>query len=271
MQGATDSPFKVSLTDFNGPIDLLLHLVKSRELEIERVSLAQVTEQYLEVVEGIKDLDLEVASEYLVVAATLLSIKACALLAERSQFENELEENMPDPHRELLQMLRDAQVFKEGAAILNDRDILGINVFKPKASLDQIEAPEPTYMSHDVMLLGQAFRKLLERSGKDQNLMRIEVDTSTVVERMVRILDSLKAAGAALPFSALIPDTTSRSSLIGSFVALLELTKRRAIVIRQEDSFQEIFIALSGEEMSSFGLVSEFDNPDLQKVGNATN
>ncbi len=271
MLGYTDSPFRISLSDFDGPIDLLLHLVKSHELPIERVSLAQVTEQYLSVIEGLPDLDLEVASEYLVVAATLLSIKACALLSEKSAFEGELEENMPDPHRELLENLRRAEVFKEGAVTLQDRDLLGVDVFRAKPTLDAVEDPEPQFVSHDAMLLGEAFRKLLEKNGATKALLRIEFDSTSVVERMIKILDNLKAAGTPLRFSKLFEDLSDRLSLIGSFVALLELAKRRAIVIKQEvgleieaaDSEQaqygEIFIALSGEELNTIGLESEFD------------
>ncbi|RMD86094.1 MAG: segregation/condensation protein A, partial [Candidatus Dadabacteria bacterium] len=116
--------FEVGVEHFDGPIDLLLHLVKSRELEISRISLAQVASQYLAYVEMMKGEELEVAAEYLVVAATLLSIKASFLLKQPSEFAEE-EDSLPDPQKELLARLREAEIYKDGAEALGAVKQLG--------------------------------------------------------------------------------------------------------------------------------------------------
>lgn len=256
--------FEVRLDAFDGPIDLLLHLVKGNELSIERISLAAVTGQYLTCIEQMQDLDLDIASEYLLVAATLLSIKAAVLLHDPIELQGELEDNLPDPHRELLERLRAAQVYKEGAERLGKMDILGVDVFHRPPTLGEFESPEETYRSHDSMLLGQAFRKLLERVGKEGFLLRFEVDSVSVVERMVSILDSLKNSNGPLEFSKLLTDVGSRIAIVNSFIAILELCRRNAIIVVQDNSFEEIRIGLSGTVIDKAVLTSEFDVTPLK-------
>jgi segregation and condensation protein A len=251
--------FEVRLDSFDGPIDLLLHLVKGNELSIERISLAAVTSQYLECIEKMRDLDLDIASEYLLVAATLLSIKAAVLLQDPIELQNEPEENLPDPHKELLERLRAAQVYKNGAMELGKISMLGIDVFQRPSTLSAFESPEEVYRKHDSMLLGQAFRKLLTRIGKEGFLLKFEVDSVTVVERMVRIVDTLKSANGPIEFASLFQDAKNRMSIVNSFVAILELCRRCAIVVLQQNSYEEIKIALSGTDIDKSNLTSEFD------------
>ncbi len=251
--------FEVKLDSFDGPIDLLLHLVKGNELSIERISLAAVTSQYLACIEEMRDLDLDIASEYLLVAATLLSIKAAVLLHDPIELQNEPEENLPDPHKELLERLRAAQIYKNSAEQLGKISILGVDVFQRPSTLSDFESPEEVYRKHDSMLLGQAFRQLLARVGKQGFLLRFEVDSVTVVERMVRIVDNLKNAKAPVSFSSLFEDSKNRMSIVNSFVAILELCRRCAIVVLQQTSYEEIKIALSGTEIDKGSLTSEFD------------
>ncbi|MCB0338011.1 MAG: segregation/condensation protein A [Bdellovibrionales bacterium] len=256
-------PFTVAIEQFDGPIDLLLHLVKSRELAIETVSLAAVCTQYLECIEKMRRLDLDIAAEYLVIAATLLSIKASVLLDDPIE-EITDEETGLSPHQELLLRLKEAEVFKDYAQKLGQRNLLGQDVFASPPSLGEIEVDDPGYRDHDSMLLGEAFRKLLERSGADHPMLRFEFDPISVVERMVGMLDRLREAGGAMSFARLVNDVGSRSAVITAFVAMLELCKRRAIVIAQEEVFDEITIALSGEGLVIESLTSEFDQDSNQ-------
>jgi len=260
FEGAVSGTFfEVRLDSFDGPIDLLLHLVKGSELSIERISLAAVTSQYLECIEKMRDLDLDIAAEYLLVAATLLSIKAAVLLHDPIELQNEPEENLPDPHKELLERLRAAQIYKNSAAELGKISMLGVDVFQRPSSLSDFESPEEVYRKHDSMLLGQAFRQLLTRIGKEGFLLKFEVDSVTVVERMVKILDNLKIAKEPVSFSSLFEGSKNRMSIVNSFVAILELCRRSAIVVLQQGSYEEIKIALSGTEIDKGNLTSEFD------------
>lgn len=261
--------FEVKLDLFDGPIDLLLHLVKQNELPIEKVSLAEVTHQYLACIERMRQFDLEVAGEYLVIAATLLSIKSSVLLNEPVELVVDSEGNLVDPHEELLKKLRAAEVYRESARHLGTRSQLGIDVFNSPSSLKDIEPPPVKYVEHDPILLGKAFRKLLAQADSQQALMMtISVDTVTIVERMMGIIQTLKSSGGKADFRKLIPDVTDRSSIISCFVALLELCKRSVISVQQDDVFDEIYIVL-GLEGDTSELSSEFDEKPAEADASA--
>jgi segregation and condensation protein A len=256
--------FEVKLECFDGPIDLLLHLVKQNELPIEKVALAEVTSQYLSCIERMRDFDLEVAGEYLLIAATLISIKSSVLLNEPVELVLSEDGVLVDPHEELLRRLREAEIYREGASYLGNREMLGVDVFSPPSSIDEIEPPPFQFKDHDPMLLGRAFRKLLSQA-KDPVLMTITVDSVSIVERMMTIIDTLKAHSGRLPFQRVIPDLNSRASIVSSFCALLELCKRHIISVVQDGTFDEISIVLAeqvaGESAQSMNLSSDFDEP----------
>ena len=260
--------FEVRLDLFDGPIDLLLHLVKQRELPIEKLSLAEVTGQYLMCIERSRRLDLDVAGEYLVIAATLLSIKAGILLNEPVELVEDEEGNLVNPHEELLRKLREAEVYKQGAFLLSCRKILGVDVFSAPSALAHVEPPPVRYRNHDPILLGLAFKKLLEKAPKDLGLV-ITIDSVSIVDRMMEIIDALRANQGPLVFHKLIPDLTSRSSIIGSFVAMLELCKRRVIRVQQDEIFQDIYVVLSGSEFDFADMRAELDAEPMQAKATA--
>ena len=262
--------FSVKVELFDGPIDLLLHLVKSRELPIEKLSLAQVAAQYLECIENIRHVDLEVAGEYLVIAATLISIKAAVLLNEPVELVADEEGNLINPHDELLLRLREAEVYKQGAELLLKRDYLGIDVFSPPSALKHLPAASAgALLPHNPMLLGKAFRKLLEKVDASSSLYTVMVESVSVIERMVQILDFLGAAGGPVEFERLIPNLNNRGVLIASFVALLELCKRQAIYVSQSEIFEQIFVGLAADKVDLSQLSSEFDEPQQASQGAA--
>lgn len=264
--------FEVRLDLFDGPIDLLLHLVKQRELAIEKVALAEVANQYMLCLEQMRNFDLEVAGEYLVIAATLLSIKSSVLLNEPVELIEDSDGNLFDPHQELLRRLREAEIYKDGAEHLSERSVLGIDVFAPPSSLKRVKAAAVKYKNHDPMLLGKAFQKLLEGT-KEEPEMAITMEAVSIVERMMGVLNQLRAIGGSELFYKLVPDLTSRAAIIGTFVALLELCKRQIIAVRQEIETEQIYIDLIAEEVESESLTSEFDqsedDSDLDETVNA--
>ena len=251
--------FEVKLELFDGPIDLLLHLVKQNELPLEKVSLAQVTGQYLACIEKMRRYDLDIAGEYLVIAATLLSMKSCILLNEPVELVPDEEGNLIDPHDELLRRLREAEIFREGVAHLSCSEQLGIDVFAAPCSLHGFEPPPVTFRQHDAILLGQAFVRLIERSGADKNLITITFEAVSIVDRMMDVITSLKTSGGRARFTALIGDRTSRGTIIASFLALLELCKRQAIAVEQSELFGEIDIVLLLDGFDARNTTSEFD------------
>lgn len=251
--------FEVRLDQFSGPIDLLLHLVKLNELPIEKLALAQVAVQYMECVTNAKRFDLEVAGEYLVIAATLLSIKSSLLLNEPVELIIDEDGNLVDPHEELLRKLREAEVYKEGAELLTKRDLLNVDVFAAGVYQNGSAAAAVRYRPHEAMLLGMAFRKLLKQSGDQERVFTIEVDRVSIVDRMMRVLKLLQEKSGPVLFDDLIEDRSSRAALIGAFLAMLELCKRQLIQVEQGDTFEVIYVSLVSTDLNVTGLTSEFD------------
>ncbi|MCO6431255.1 MAG: segregation/condensation protein A [Deltaproteobacteria bacterium] len=251
--------FEVKLDLFDGPIDLLLHLVKQNELPIEKVSLALVANQYLECVEAFKHFDLELAGEYLVVAATLLSIKSSILLNEPVELVLDEDGNLVDPHEELLRKLRAAEVFKESVEKLCARDILGVDVFSSAGSLSQLGPGIVRLKQHDPMMLGKALRKLLLQAKGEDALYTVSLERVSIVERMMQILKLLEGGAKQVSFDKLIPDLNSRASIIASFIAILELCKRAVVSISQNETFDIIYVSLASGDYNAAGLSSEFD------------
>ena len=251
--------FEVSLDQFSGPIDLLLHLVKINELEIEKLSLAKITSQYLACIEKVSNYDLEVAGEYLVIAATLLSIKSSILLNEPVELITGEDGNLINPHDELLMRIKEAEIYKEGAELLGTFARLGEEVFSSPPKLRGIPSPPQKFKDHDPFLLGKAFGKLLANIDSEENLYTVSIESISIVERMMSVLDMLKAEKGPIVFYKLVPDLTSKGSIVGTLCALLELCKRQAIKVKQYANTEEILIALTENEIDASNLTSEFD------------
>ena len=250
--------FSVELDYFVGPIDLLLHLVKSNELEIEKLSLAQVAEQYMSCLDKIKNLDLEVAGEYLVVAATLLSIKSSVLLNQPVELVQDEEGNLFDPHQDLLNKLREAEIYKMGAKELENRDILGVDVFATHSRLNEVGEPEFKFKEHDPLLLGMAFRKMLDKLSQEKREYTVVIDRVSIVDRMKGVILKLKS-GSGFKFDELVTNKQSKIEIVGVFLALLELCKRQVIFVKQDQCFNEITISLAEGDLEFTNFESEYD------------
>lgn len=253
-----DNFFNVSVGSFEGPIDLLLHLVKKNELEITRLSLATVCEQYLSCLTEMRvSLDLEMAGDYLVIAATLLSIKSSILLNKPVEFIEDSEGNLVDPHEELLRRLKEAQVYKDSAVELGSYEYLHIDVFPPKATLREVRSMDMGLQSHEAYLLSKAFWKMLKQLN-DQKVYEVILESVSILERMNSVMDRLNLNGGQLSFMQLAKDLKSKGQLIGTFLALLELCKRQAISVMQSQDSEEIYVALAGVGIADL-QPSEFD------------
>lgn len=262
LSATTAHFFQVRLTEFDGPIDLLLHLVKQNELPITKISLAQIADQYAHCLAEAADFDLEVAGEYLVIAATLLSIKAAVMLNKPVELMPDDDGNLIDPHEELLRRLREAEIYRAGAVRLGEMDLLGVSVFAPPPSLRQIKDISAAFADHDAILLGRAFSRALKRLNLDGREYQITLEAVSVIDRMAAILDILRERGGELSLEDLLPELFDRAILIGTFIALLELCKRQVTTVRQEETYGEILVALaeSADQPDSPALfASEFD------------
>ncbi len=228
------APYSVRLPVFEGPLDLLLHLIRINEVEITDIPIARICEQYLEYLTPVGELDLEVVGEYLVMASTLAWIKSRMLLpAERVGEDGE----EIDPRAELVARLLEYQRFKEVATELGERQRLGRDVFA--ASGFELEAPAESEREIEIGLfdLVEAYRRVLEakRDAKSKP-HEIEAEVITVRERMMEIMVALEPR-PSIDFDVLLREEQSRpytkALVIVTFLAILELTRLSAIRIYQ--------------------------------------
>jgi segregation and condensation protein A len=220
----------VQLDQFEGPLDMLLHLIRSQELDIFDIPMAMITRQYLDILEVQKALDLEVAGDYLVMASTLMQLKSRMLLP-RPDVDDE--GNEVDPRAELAAQLMAYEQYRMLAEELNERALLRRDVFTrsifPEA--DEVERPQPQ-ADLDALLL--AFRRVLSRVGGEVR-HRIFSDTMSVREQMSIVLDRLRQGGMQL--EELLHDSPGREALVTTILAILELWRQQTITVVQSENY----------------------------------
>jgi segregation and condensation protein A len=227
--------YTVKVDIFEGPLDLLLHLIKQNQLDIYDIPIALVTEQYLEYIRIMKALDLTIAGEFLVMAATLMYIKSRMLLPAPIE---EVEEEEEDPRAELVQRLVEYKRFKEAALHLSHQALLGRDVFiRP---VQEIEAEEGE-IEADLFHLIDALRTLL-RDQKVDNFHEVTVERITLREKIRELYERLQGAREAVPFSDLFAPLASRVELIVTFLALLELIRSGMVRAYQRDAFGPLWV-----------------------------
>jgi segregation and condensation protein A len=228
---------RVQLEIFEGPLDLLLHLIKKNEVSITDIPIAAITEQYLATLELMESLSLDVAGEFLVMAATLVHIKSRMLLPPGDEEADEDEGN--DPRDELVRRLLEYQRFKEAAEQLEQREILSRDVFVRSAAPVEDVAPRGFREVSVFELLG-ALKRVIDRLPKDV-FHEVTLEKITMREQMTLLLDRLRTL-RSLYFEALFDGVKSRMEVVVTFLAMLELVKVRAIRIFQEEMAGPIMI-----------------------------
>ncbi|WP_406590201.1 segregation/condensation protein A [Bacillus atrophaeus] len=239
--------YQVKIDSFEGPLDLLLHLINRLEIDIYDIPVAKITEQYLLYVHTMRELELDIASEYLVMAATLLSIKSRMLLPKQEEelFEDELLEE-EDPREELIEKLIEYRKYKDAAKDLKEREEERQKSFT-KAPSDLSEYAKEVKQTEQKLsvtvydMLG-AFQKVLNRKKiarpTETTITRQEIP---IEDRMNEIMKSLKTTGTRINFMALFP-YEQKEHLVVTFLAVLELMKNQLILIEQEQNFSDIYI-----------------------------
>jgi segregation and condensation protein A len=228
---------RVQLEIFEGPLDLLLHLIKRNEVSITDIPIATITEQYLATLEVMQTFNLDVAGEFLVMAATLIHIKSRMLLPMADDEEDE--EEGTDPRQELVRRLLEYQRYKDVADQLERRELLTRDVFVRSAAPAE-EIPAPGFREVSVFELLTALKRVLDRLPKDV-VHEVMLEKITVREKMTLLLDQLRTQGKIL-FESLFAEVTIRMEVIVTFLAMLELVKVRAIRIFQEEATGPILI-----------------------------
>lgn len=229
--------YKVKLEVFEGPLDLLLYLIKRDEVDIYDITLERITAQYLEFMEAFKVLDLEVAGEFVVMAANLIYYKSRALLPVSVQPpEEETEEE--DPRWELVRQLLEYKKFKEAAAHLHDREIKQEGLFSriPEKAETVAERPLGEVSVFDLI---NAFNSILKRINQKENVREIFEENFTVSDKIDLVL-KLTDHGVPLNFTELFSSAASRTEIVVTFLALLELIRLKQLRVVQREPFGEI-------------------------------
>jgi segregation and condensation protein A len=234
-------PFSVSLAKvYDGPLDLLLDLIRKQDIDIYDIPIAKITAQFLGYVEHLKETDVDVAGDFIYTAALLIHIKSKMLLP-RSPAES-AEGEADDPRRELVERLLEHERFKNAAQMLHAKQQIeeatwtnpGIREFR------DAEGTEPE-LAADTIDLVRVFQEILNRA-KSRPVLEVEEDTATVGQMIDFIRRRLVMEDKPIALSKLLAGTKSRSSLIAMFLALLELVRLQAILLRQDRNFSEIFV-----------------------------
>jgi segregation and condensation protein A len=247
--------YVVELPSFEGPLDLLLHLIQKHELEILDIPVSFITEKYLEYINLMQHLSIDVASEYLVMAATLAYIKSRTLLPpETAGPEDEIDEDGIDPRAELIRRLLEYQKYKQAGVELSDRGTLGRDVFLRGTPAPEAEGPAPL-APPPVWSLLDAFAQVLARAKVDLD-HEVSFERMSITERIQELCDRL-VGRASCRFDELFEGQRTRFDLVITFLALLEMTRLKMTRVYQSDALAEIFIELSTLEPAPAGDVAE--------------
>ena len=238
-----ETDYKVRLEVFEGPLDLLLYLIKKNEVDIYDIPIEEITNQYLEYMEAFKMLDLDIAGEFVIMAANLIYIKSRSLLPVYEQPpEEDAEEE--DPRWELVRQLIEYKKFKDVAEQLHQRELTQENLFSRIPEKPEMEEA-PLVGEVGIFDLISAFRNVLSRLDEREDLREIFEEHFTVSEKIEAILRMAPRRGK-MPFTSLFANAASRTEIVVTFLALLELIRLKQVFVMQERPCGEIELRRAG-------------------------
>ena len=230
--------YKVKLDVFEGPLDLLLYLIKKDEVDIYDISLERITQQYLEFMDAFKVLDLEVAGEFVVMAANLIYLKSRSLLPVSVQPPEE-EGEEEDPRWELVRQLLEYKKFKDAAAHLQQRELQQEKYFLRTPDKPETAAAERPLGDVSVFDLINAFNQIIKRIDRKEDLREIFEERFTVSDKIDLIMKMI-SSGVPLKFTELFSGMAARTEIVVTFLALLELIRLKQLRAMQEEPFGDI-------------------------------
>jgi segregation and condensation protein A len=251
-----EDAYTVRLDIFEGPLDLLLYLIRKEEVDIYEISIERITRQYIEYLDTFRILNIELAGEFVVMAANLMYIKSRMLLPRHEQVTDDEEPDDDDPRWDLIRQLVEYKKFKDAAQFLGCREVEQADLFAhvpevPNPAQPVIGAPSDLSLFD----LIRAFQNVLHRFQEQLELRVIVDDVYTVAGQIDYLLKSVRP-GSTIRFSALFAAATSRPEVIATFLALLELIRLRQFSFRQESVFGEIQLIRSAEPGLSNGALA---------------
>ncbi len=235
-----DKDYKVKLEIFEGPLDLLLYLIKKDEITIYDVSIERITKQYLDYIGTFQALNIELASEFIVMAANLMYIKSRELLPQVQQPPEE-DADEEDPRWELIRQLVEYKKFKDAAQFLGHQEVRADEFFATSPEPLDLSALPPAVGEVGIFDLIRAFQKVLKRFENTTNIREIVSDRYTVADKIEHLLDTI-VIGTKVRFESLFSDAASRVEVIVTFLAVLELMKLNHLMVEQEQMLGEIVV-----------------------------
>lgn len=236
----SDFPFSVSLGSiYEGPLDLLLDLIRKQDIDIYNIPIAKITAQYLAYVEKLRELDVNVAAEFIYMAAVLIHIKSKMLLPRDPAVASEQQE---DPRAELVNRLIEHEKFKSAAQMLMQKQQIEDAVWSNPAIKEFMDAEgtEPE-IAADIIDLVKTFQQILDRT-RNRPMIQVDEETVTVGQMIDYLRKRLMIEDKPIRLKQLLRNVESRSALVCVFLALLELVRLQAIQLRQERMFGEILL-----------------------------
>ena len=257
-----DTDYKVRLEIFEGPLDLLLYLIKKDEVDIHSISIERITSQYLDYINTFKLLNIDLASEFIVMAANLMYLKSRTLLPRVDQPpEEDAEED--DPRWELIRQLIEYKKFKDAAGFLSLREVEQEGRFAHQTDTSDAPDPEPTGLAEvSIFELIRAFQNVLKRFEESHDFGDIIDDRYTVSDK-IELLMKRVMPGETCRFESLFQTATTKSEVIVTFLALLELMKLNQFLVRQSELLGDIVIerrsaqAVAALEAAEVGAVED--------------
>ena len=246
MSGET-SPYRVALPEFEGPLDLLLHLCKTHEIDIVHIPISFITEKYLEYLDLMQSMPFDVAADYLVMAATLAYLKSRELVPTPEPLDVAADEEgeVLDPREELIRRLLEYQKYKDAAEKLGGRPIEGRTVFGRGMQLAN-DSPDAPFAEHSVWKLIEVFGRILEKAGGPKAIHEVTVERQSISERMNQLIDQMAAGSGSFQLEACfdfsLPEPELRSQVVVTLMAILEMARLKVVRVLQSEDGETLFV-----------------------------
>jgi segregation and condensation protein A len=262
-----DTDYRIKLPAFEGPLDLLLFLIRKNEIDIYDIPIESVTRQYIAILKSLKELDLEIAGDFFVMAATLMEIKSRMLLPKGEHAVGPPDDDPIDPRYELVHQLLQYKKFKEAAQGLQDLATFNHDKLPRIVKSDAPTEDERPLKNVGRIDLWNSYNIILRRLAEKLVVGEIKDEQVTIADQMEYILTRIRTEKSFI-FSSLFPGKTTLRVLVATFIAVLELTRLRKLRIRQDEAYSDILCTAVEDEpdaatttSASESFTSEFDAP----------
>ncbi len=239
--------YKVKLKSFEGPFDLLVYLIENAEMSIYDIKISEITNQYLAYIREMEEQNVALASEFMVLASSLIEIKSKMILPRATEDGQEITEE--DPRTELVERLLEYKRFKELSQMLEEREERSLNIFeKPQEDISRYLENPDEYLSLDLKEFAAAFRLFIQKKQRVEavrkHYTRIERERASMEKRISYILQQVRGKiGQVFSFKDFIRDKKDRYDVVVTFMSLLEMAKARAVKVEQRKTYGDIEVS----------------------------